>query len=100
MNVHIQDCNKNWKRVIMPPENLKSQSIKLNLIVAMCNSNRGIGINGEIPWRLPKDMKHFANVTTFTKDPKKINAVIMGRLTWQSIPKQFRPMPNRLNVFV
>ncbi len=77
---------------------LTKHSIKLSLIVAMCNSNRGIGINGSIPWRLPKDMKHFAKVTTHTKDPAKINAVLMGRLTWLSIPKHLRPLPNRLNV--
>jgi dihydrofolate reductase len=84
----------------MSTEFLTNQNIKLNLIVAMCNSNLGIGINGEIPWRLPTDMKHFASVTTFTEDKKKINAVIMGRLTWLSIPKKFRPMPNRLNVII
>jgi hypothetical protein len=77
---------------------LTKHSIKLSLVVAMCNSNRGIGINGSIPWRLPKDMKHFAKVTTHTKDPAKINAVLMGRLTWLSIPKHLRPLPNRLNV--
>ncbi len=78
---------------------LTKKSIKLSMVVAMCNSNRGIGINGNIPWKLPKDMKFFAKVTSFTRNSNKMNAVIMGRLTWQSIPKQFRPLPNRLNVF-
>jgi len=77
---------------------LTKQSIKLSLIVAMCNLNRGIGINGSIPWRLPKDMKFFAKVTTHTKNPSKLNAVVMGRLTWLSIPKHLRPLPNRINV--
>jgi dihydrofolate reductase len=75
-------------------------SLKLSLIVAMNNSNRGIGVNGTIPWRLPKDLKHFARVTTFTSTPGKQNAVIMGKNTWQSIPKQYRPLPNRLNVVI
>ena len=75
-------------------------SIKLSLVVAMNNSNRVIGLNGTIPWRLPKDLKHFAKVTTFTSDPTKMNAVIMGRLTWLSIPKHLRPLPNRLNVII
>lgn len=79
---------------------LSKKSIKLSLVVAMSNMNRGIGINGQIPWRLPKDMKHFAKVTSFTKNSNKMNAVIMGRLTWQSIPKQFRPLPNRLNIII
>jgi dihydrofolate reductase len=79
---------------------LTKHSIKLSLVVAMNNSNKGIGLDGTIPWRLPKDLKHFARVTTFTNDPNKMNAVIMGRLTWLSLPKQFRPLPNRLNVII
>ena len=75
-------------------------SIKMSLVVAMNNSNRGIGVNGRIPWRLPTDMKHFARVTTHTQDASKQNAVIMGRLTWLSIPKSHRPLPNRLNVVI
>jgi dihydrofolate reductase len=29
-----------------------------------------------------------------------MNAVIMGRKTWFSIPKGFRPLPNRLNIII
>ncbi|CAF0729038.1 unnamed protein product [Brachionus calyciflorus] len=81
-------------------DKLISQPIKLNLIVAMNNSNRGIGVNGTIPWRIPKDLKHFAKITTFTRDSSKKNAVLMGRKTWFSLPKNFRPLPNRLNVII
>lgn len=79
---------------------LVDQPIKLSLVVAMNNSNRGIGLNGKIPWNLPKDLKFFAKITTFTQDKSKMNAVIMGRLTWQSIPKEYRPLKNRLNVII
>ncbi|RNA44935.1 dihydrofolate reductase [Brachionus plicatilis] len=79
---------------------LVDQSIKLSLVVAMNSSNRGIGLNGTIPWHLPKDLKFFAKITTHTKDPSKVNAVIMGRLTWLSIPQNFRPLKNRLNVII
>lgn len=79
---------------------LTKQSIKLSMIVAMCSINKGIGLNGTIPWRLPKDLKFFSRVTSFTRDPLKLNAMIMGRLTWNSIPKGLRPLPNRLNVVI
>ena len=31
-------------------------------------------------------------------NPGRINAVIMGRRTWESLPNQFRPLPNRKNI--
>lgn len=69
----------------------------LDLIVAY-DKNNGIGKNGTIPWRLPEDLKRFAQITTTTMDPNKQNAVIMGRKTWDSIPAKFRPLPNRFNI--
>jgi dihydrofolate reductase len=79
---------------------LTAQPIKLSLVVAMNHLNKGIGVNGRLPWSIPKDMKHFSRVTTYTSDPLKKNAVIMGKLTWLSIPKGLRPLPNRLNVII
>ena len=74
--------------------------MKINLIVAACGKSMGIGLNGELPWRLKSEMKYFAETTTKTKDSDKINAVIMGRKTWESIPAKFRPLKNRLNVIL
>lgn len=54
-------------------------------------SDRAIGFKGDIPWRLPEDMAHFKNVTMG-------HPIIMGRRTWESIPK--RPLPGRLNMVV
>ena len=31
---------------------------------------------------------------------QKLNAVVMGRKTWESIPESKRPLPNRLNVIL
>lgn len=31
---------------------------------------------------------------------KKVNAIIMGRLTWQSIPEQRRPLKGRVNIVI
>ncbi|VAX35474.1 Dihydrofolate reductase [hydrothermal vent metagenome] len=69
----------------------------LNIIVAI-DIERGIGKAGDMPWRLPGELKHFKEVTTQTSSDKKQNAVIMGRKTWESIPEKFRPLPNRLNI--
>ncbi|GAX15155.1 dihydrofolate reductase / thymidylate synthase [Fistulifera solaris] len=60
-------------------------------IVAAAGPHRGIGLNNQLPWRIPADLKHFSRVT-------KGNAVIMGRKTWESLPEQYRPLPERLNV--
>ena len=34
------------------------------------------------------------------KEDPRINAVIMGRKTWESIPEAKRPLPNRLNIIL
>ena len=54
----------------------------------------GIGRNGDLPWRLPADLKFFRDLTIGTEK----NAVIMGRKTWASIPPKFRPLPRRRNI--
>ncbi|KAL0951223.1 hypothetical protein HGRIS_007944 [Hohenbuehelia grisea] len=68
---------------------------RLTLIVAATKAN-GIGKNGGLPWRISKDMSYFAQATT-NAPAEKQNAVIMGRTTWESIPKKFRPLRNRSN---
>lgn len=67
-------------------------------IIVIADKNNGIGKNGDMPWHLPADLKHFARVTTSVKSRGKVNAVIMGRKTWESIPETHRPLKNRLNV--
>ena len=74
--------------------------MKFNLIVAACGKSLGIGLNGELPWKLQSEMKYFAETTSKTKDCDKMNAVIMGRKTWESIPLKFRPLKNRFNVIL
>lgn len=67
-------------------------------VVAAAASSRGIGYNGELPWKLPGDMAHFKRITMEPPSPEKQNAVVMGRKTWESIPPKFRPLPGRTNV--
>lgn len=61
------------------------------ILIAAVSQNNVIGVEGKIPWRLPEDMKRFATLTT-------PHPVIMGRVTYESIPKKFRPLPGRQNV--
>ncbi|WP_221793097.1 dihydrofolate reductase [Oceanobacter mangrovi] len=63
--------------------------MKLALIVAMAR-NHTIGINNQLPWHLPGDLKFFRD-TTMGKP------VVMGRKTHQSIG---RPLPGRPNIVI
>lgn len=58
----------------------------------------GIGRDGKLPWKLPRELKFFKELTSAVDDPTKRNAVLMGRRTWESIPQQFRPLPGRFNI--
>lgn len=71
--------------------------INFSIIVAI-DENYGIGKNNKIPWRIESDMKYFKEITTKTNDENKMNACIMGRKTYESIPIKFRPLPGRLNI--
>ncbi|KAF9056608.1 dihydrofolate reductase-like domain-containing protein [Panaeolus papilionaceus] len=71
---------------------------RLTIIVAATKAN-GIGVNARLPWRLPKEMKYFAQVTSHAPEGQQ-NAVIMGRNTWESIPQKFRPLPKRTNIVI
>jgi dihydrofolate reductase len=50
-----------------------------------------IGRDGGIPWRLPEDQARFKELTMGHR-------VVMGRLTWESLPARVRPLPGRKNV--
>ncbi|MGB8406804.1 MAG: dihydrofolate reductase [Mycobacterium sp.] len=52
-----------------------------------------IGRGNGIPWQLPEDMAHFKELTLG-------HTVVMGRLTWESLPERFRPLPGRRNIVV
>lgn len=71
---------------------------RLTVIVAS-TLNNGIGQNARLPWRLPKEMTYFKRVTTNAPEGS-MNAVVMGRNTWESIPQKFRPLDKRLNLVV
>ena len=59
-------------------------------LVAAKARNHTIGINNQLPWHLPEDLKHFKAVTLG-------KPVLMGRKTYESIG---RPLPGRLNIVI
>lgn len=66
---------------------------KLSLVVAMAE-NRVIGINNEIPWYIPEDLKYFKRVTMG-------KPCIMGRKTFESIVEKLgKPLPGRTSIVV
>lgn len=64
--------------------------MKLVLIVAMAK-DRSIGHNNSLLWHIPEDLKRFKALTTG-------HAIVMGRRTWESLPKG--ALPNRRNVVI
>ena len=66
-----------------------------SIIVGAHSTNRAIGAKGKIPWKCRADMNFFKEITSKVSDSTKMNAVIMGRKTFESLSK---PLPNRLNV--
>jgi len=61
------------------------------IIIAAMAENRVIGINNALPWSLKADMERFKK-NTFGWP------CIMGRKTWESLPK--RPLPGRPNIVI
>ena len=59
------------------------------MVVAM-TADRVIGLNGDMPWHIPEDLKHFRRVTMG-------HAIIMGRVTHESIG---RALPRRQNIVI
>ncbi|MEM9281065.1 MAG: dihydrofolate reductase, partial [Verrucomicrobiota bacterium] len=62
----------------------------LKAIVAMA-SNRVIGKDGDLPWRLSEDLKWFKKLTVG-------NPIVMGRKTMESLPNG--PLPKRRNIVI
>lgn len=63
--------------------------MKLALIVAAATNNV-IGLNNQLPWHLPQDLKYF-KAKTLGKP------IVMGRKTYESIG---RPLPGRTNIVI
>ena len=64
--------------------------MKLTLIWAQ-GHDRALGRNNSLAWHIPEDFAHFRAVTTG-------KPVLMGRKTWDSLPR--KPLPGRTNIVV
>jgi Dihydrofolate reductase len=62
----------------------------ISIIVAV-SEDLGIGKDNDLLWHLPEDMKRFKRLTTG-------NTVIMGRRTWESLPR--KPLQGRRNIVI
>lgn len=58
-------------------------------LIAAVSDNNVIGVKNALPWTIPEDMAWF-RMHTYG------GACIMGRKTWESLPK--RPLKGRLNI--
>jgi dihydrofolate reductase len=59
-------------------------------LIAAIARNGVIGRGLALPWRLPGDLRHFRALTSG-------HTVVMGRRTWQSLP---RALPERQNIVI
>ncbi|MDE6791696.1 MAG: dihydrofolate reductase [Muribaculaceae bacterium] len=64
--------------------------MEVNMIVAV-GKDGAIGKGGDLIWRISEDLKRFKRLTMG-------HPVIMGRKTWESLPK--RPLPGRRNIVI
>lgn len=62
----------------------------ISFVVAVAR-NGVIGKDGGLPWRLPSDLRRFRAITMG-------KPVVMGRRTWESLPR--KPLPGRRNIVV
>ena len=77
-------------------------------LVVAATQRGGIGLKGDLPWgrQLSGDLQHFKQLTTAVRQQddgaqqQPVNAVLMGRRTWESLPARLRPLQGRLNVVV
>lgn len=66
--------------------------MSLSIVVAFAK-NLAIGKDNKLLWRQKADMQYFKKLT-------QGKTVLMGKNTYLSLPKAFRPLPNRLNIVI
>jgi dihydrofolate reductase len=64
--------------------------MNISIIVAIAGNN-AIGKDNKLLCHISEDLKRFKKLTTG-------HTIVMGKKTWQSLPK--RPLPNRTNIVI
>ena len=75
-------------------QQIPNKSLMNYKIIVAVDEKGGIGKDNKIPWNYPEDLQYFSEIT---KGNGK-NSVIMGRKTWDSLPKKYKPLPHRNNI--
>lgn len=102
INYNFNEYVSNTLSISLIDKVLIKMMAHFNIIVATDYDN-GIGLSksNSLPWTLKEDMVYFQKITTKLYRPtRQLNAVIMGKNTYLSIPEKFRPLPNRLNIVI
>ena len=69
-------------------------------IVASVTRDFAIGVQGELVYRCPEDLKRFFRITTAVYPEGPRNMLIMGHTTWMSIPEAVRPFRKRHSIVI
>ena len=64
-------------------------------IVVATDEKGGIGMNNNLMWNIPADLRRFREITTKNQIENTNNIVIMGSKTYESIGRE---LPNRANI--
>ena len=81
------------------------------LMAAATATTWGIGKEQDLPWKIPVDSEYLEQITskpyynntamaTYKEERPWHNAVVMGRMSWESIPMKNGPMPRRFNIVI
>lgn len=78
--------------------NQTKRNMEFKLIVCL-NHNNSIGsrANNNLIFNIPQELKHFKKITMDSRE-NMINVLVMGKHTWDSIPK--KPLPQRMNFII
>jgi len=64
------------------------------IAIAAVDARLGLAKGGALPWHVPSDLRRFKRLTVGDGD----NAVLLGRLTWDSLEPKYRPLSKRRNI--